>query len=331
MADWRRTPAARASDRQPGLESAMNRLSEANDRVMKSVRRRAGMWCYLAACLAASAAAAQDMPLSQVLIEGEGWELAASGFKFTEGPAVDAEGNLFFSDVPNSRIHKLDAEGKLSVFVERSYSTNGLMFGPDGRLYGCQNGKQRIVAFDRRGQATTIVEGVESNDLVVNGAGGIYFTDPTHRRVWYVNPEGEKRVVDEGIERPNGIILWPDQGTLVVADTSSQYLWTFRVETDGDLKFKEGYYSARLIPGREGSGADGMTIDSLGRLYVATYAGLQVFDPTGRSCGVILKPQRAFLSNVVFAGPKLDTLYVTSTDKIYRRKTQATGVRYAPK
>jgi sugar lactone lactonase YvrE len=269
------------------------------------------------------------MPLSMILIEGEGWELVASGFKFTEGPAVDSEGNLYFSDVPNNRIHKLDAAGKVSVFVENSYSTNGLMFGPDGRLYGCQNGKQRIVAYDRGGKATTIAEGVESNDLAVNGAGGVYFTDPAHRRIWYVSPAGEKRVVDEGIERPNGIVLWPDQGTLVAADTLGQYLWAFRVEADGSLNYKEPYYTARLTAGREGSGADGLTVDSAGRLYAATYAGLQVWDPIGRSCGVILKPQAAFLSNVVFAGPKFDTLYVTSTDKIYRRKTQATGVRYA--
>jgi len=288
-----------------------------------------GFWLCLVAYFVAMPAMGQDMSLSDVLLEGQGWELVASGYKFTEGPAVDSRGDLYFTDVPNHRIYKLGAGGKVGVFVEDSFSTNGLMFGPDGRLYGCQNGKQRIVAFDQAGRATTIVEGVESNDLVVTGAGAIYFTDPANHRVWYVSPQGEKRVADEGIERPNGIILWPDQGTLVVADTLGQYLWTFRVEADGGLKFKEPYYAARLVGGREASGADGLTVDSAGRLYAATYAGLQVFDPTGRSCGVILKPQPAFLSNVIFAGPKLDTLYVTSTDKIYRRKTKATGVRYA--
>jgi gluconolactonase len=288
-----------------------------------------GFWLCLVAYFVAMPAMGQDMSLSDVLLEGQGWERVASGYKFTEGPAVDPRGELYFTDVPNHRIHKLDAAGKVSVFVEESFSTNGLMFGPDGRLYGCQHGKQRIVAFDQAGRATTIVEGVESNDLVVTGAGAIYFTDPANHRVWYVSPQGEKRVVDEGIERPNGIVLWPDQGTLVVADTLGQYLWTFRVEADGGLKFKEPYYTARLVGGREASGADGLTVDSAGRLYAATYAGLQVFDPTGRSCGVILKPQPAFVSNVVFAGPKLDTLYVTCTDKIYRRKTKATGVRYA--
>ncbi len=283
----------------------------------------------VAIACAAAEARAQDMPLSQVLLEGEGWELAASGFKFTEGPAVDADGTLYFTDVPNNRIRKLDADGKVSVFVENSFATNGLMFGPDGRLYGCQNGKQRIVAYDASGKAATIAEGIESNDLAVTSKGGVYFTDPANRRVWYVSPDGKKRVVDEGIARPNGVILWPDEGTLVVADTLTPYLWTFRVEADGGLKFKEAYYMLQMLPGRSDSGADGMTVDIVGRLYVCTHAGLQVFDPTGRLCGVILKPQPAFLSNVVLAGPKRDTLYVTSTDKLYRRKTQASGVRFA--
>lgn len=273
-------------------------------------------------------AAAQDMALSGVLLEGAGWELVAEGFQFTEGPAVDAEGNLFFTDIPSNRILKLDANRDLSVFVEESSATNGLMFGPDGRLYGCQNGTRRIVAYDSTGQAATVADGVESNDLVVTGEGAIYFTDPGNRRVWYVSPQGDKRVVDEGIGQPNGIILWPDQGTLVVADTAGPHLWAFRVEPDGNLAFKQPYYTMRTVAGLPGSGADGMTVDSDGRLYVATYAGLQMFDPTGRLGGVILKPQNAFLSNAVFGGPKLDTLYVTCTDKVYRRRTQATGVRY---
>ena len=285
------------------------------------------VWVLAGASWAGATSLAQNMPLSQVLLEGEGWEVAAAGFKFTEGPAVDAAGNIYFSDVEASRIHKLDLHGRVSVFVENSFGANGLMFGPDGRLYACQNGKQRIVAYDSKGKASVIAEGVESNDLAVTKAGGIYFTDPSLHRVWYISPKGKKRVVDEGIERPLGIVLWPDESTLVVADTMTPYLWTFRVETDGSLSFKQPYYMLRMIPGRAGSGADGMTIDSAGRLYVCTYAGLQVFDPTGRLCGVILKPQPAFLSNVVFGGPDLNTLYVTSSDKVYRRKTQAAGVQ----
>lgn len=275
---------------------------------------------------------AQDMPLTQVLIDGEGWELVADGFKFTEGPAADAHGNVFFTDIPNSRIHKIDAAGKLTLFAENTGKANGLMFGPDGRLYACQNGDQKIVAYDSSGQRTTIAEGLKSNDLVVRRDGSLYVTDPENKQVWYISPKGEKRIVDTGLNFPNGIILWPDQGTLVVAEMRSPHLWAFRIEDDGSLAHKERYYTMQLPAGDSTeSGADGMTVDSAGRLYVTTKVGLQMFDPTGRLGGNILKPQKAWLANVVFGGPQLDTLYVTCTDKVFKRKTKVTGVLYFQK
>ena len=275
-----------------------------------------------------SSALAQDMRLADVLQEGQGWELVAEGFTFTEGPAVDLKGNLYFTDVFRGKIYRINEPGKAEVFVEQSFGTNGLMFGPDGRLYGCQNGNKRIVAYDSAGQETPIAEEVKSNDLVVTRSGGIYFTDPENKKVWYIPPQGEKRVVDQGLGFPNGIILWPDQGTLVVADMKGANLWAYRIESDGSLQFKQPYYTMQLPAGKTESGADGMTIDAAGRLYVATQVGLQMFDPTGRLGGVIAKPQNAWLSNVTFAGPDLDTLYVTCTNKVYKRKVQARGLRY---
>ena len=274
-------------------------------------------------------AAGQDMHLSGVLIDGEHWQQVAEGFKFTEGPAADHAGNLFFTDIPNSRIHKLDSEGRVTVFAENTGNTNGLMFGPDGRLYGCANGKQQIVAYAPDGTVSVIVEGVQSNDLVVNADGAIWFTDPPNKQVWYVSPSREKKVVASGFT-PNGIILWADGGTLVVTDSADPVLWTFRVEGDGSLSAKEPYYGPLQVPpGKERPGSDGMTIDRQGRLYVTTSAGLQMFDPTGRLGGTIAKPQQAGISNVCFGGPESDTLFVTSVDKVFKRKTQAAGVHYA--
>ena len=282
----------------------------------------------LASLFLSAAVRAQDMPLSQVLIEGEGWELVSQGHQYTEGPAVDAQGNVFFTDVPASKIYKIDLEGNVTTLVEDSGHTGGLMFGPGGKLYGGRRETKQIVAFDEQGEASIIAEDVEGNDLVVTREGGVYFTEPSTHQVWYVDPDGEKRVVDKGIGKPNGAILWPDQKTLVVADTAGMNLWAFRIEDDGGLKYRQPYYTMRSTRGQEGSGADGMTVDTAGRLYVATHAGLQMFDSTGRISGVILSPQNKRLSNVVFGGPNLDTLYVTCTDRVYRRKTQAQGVRY---
>jgi sugar lactone lactonase YvrE len=277
-------------------------------------------------------AAAQDMPLSDVLIEGEGWQLAAEGYQFTEGPAVDREGNVFFVDVPASKIFQLDLKTRrVTPFAENTGRASGLAFGGDGRLYACQSGARAIVAYDAAARPTTICSDIDLNDLAVTRDNHIYVTDPRGHRIWHVDPAGTKTVVDEGIERPNGICLWPDQRTLVVADSASEHLWTFRIADDRSLKFKQPYSrlqltTAAVAAGQSTSGADGLKTDAAGRLYVTSQAGLQMFDTQGRLSGVIARPQEKSLSNVIFAGEKLDTLVVTSADKVFVRKTKAAGV-----
>jgi sugar lactone lactonase YvrE len=268
------------------------------------------------------------MPITQVLLPDEGWQLVSSGHTFTEGPAVDAEGNVYFTDVHENKIFKINVDGKVDLFADETAATNGLMFGSDGRLYGCRNGDRKIVAYAQDGSFETIVDDVSSNDLVVTSDLGIYFTDREHDQVWYVPPKGEKRVVAKGF-RPNGVILWRNQGTLVVTDSDELHLWTYRIEENGNLAFGEKYYQPLFHPsGKDKPGSDGMTVDTNGRLYVATYVGLQMFDPTGRLGGVIAKPQNKFLSNATFGGLERNILYVTCSDKVYRRLTKVKGAVY---
>jgi sugar lactone lactonase YvrE len=268
---------------------------------------------------------AQDMPLTQVLIDGEGWQLVAEGYQFTEGPATDAQGQVYFVDVPASRIWKIDAAGTVSRFAENTGRASGLDFGPDGRLYACQSETKRIVWYDAAAKEHVVAEGIAGNDIAVDRAGGVYVTDMGGKKLWYVSPDGTRRVVAEGFT-PNGLTLWQDGGTLVAADWDEPHLWAFRVEADRSLKFGAPYYRPiPLPPGQEKPGSDGMTVDDDGRLYVCTHAGLLMFDPTGRLGGAIAKPQNKFLSNVTFGGPQFDLLYVTCSDKVYRRKTKVTG------
>lgn len=290
------------------------------------------MVCLIAMCGLRSVATGQDMPLTQVLIDGEGWQLLSEGHAFTEGPAADKDGNVFFTDIPNNRIHKIASDGKVSVFSENTAKTNGLMFGPDGRLYGCRNGERKIVAYDSAGQPHTIAEDIDSNDLVIGSDGRLFVTDPPNQRVWLVTLNGEKKIVASGF-RPNGVILWRDETTLVVTDGDKPHLWTFRVEIDGSLSCQEKYYGPLVVPpGRDTPGSDGMTVDKDGRLYATTASGLQMFDPTGRLGGVIHKPQPTKgLSNVCFGGPGLGFLYVTNGDKVFRRKTKTAGIVYGEK
>ena len=269
----------------------------------------------------------KNQPILDVLLPGETWQVVSEGHKFTEGPTSDGKGNVYFTDIPNNRIHKIDESGKVSVFVENSGGANGLKFGPDGRLYACQQGKGRLVAYDANAKEEVLAEGLDQpNDLCISHDGAIYFTEPPKHRVWLLDSKKEKKVVDEGIRFPNGLQLTPDQGQLVVDDTQGANFYIFDVEKDGTLSHKQPYFTAQLPAMGHESGADGMTVDSQGRLYVTTNLGVQMFDQAGRVNGIIVKPQDAWLSNVTFGGKDMDTLYVTCGDKVYRRKTKAHGV-----
>ena len=262
---------------------------------------------------------------TDILIPGEDWELVSEGHRFTEGPAVNAAGEVYFTDIPNGRIHKIDAAGSVSVFAENSPGVNGLMFASDGKLYACQNGNQRIVRYDAEGKEEVFLEDAPCNDVLALPI-GIYYTDPTNGKVWFADYEGNRKLVDEGIEFPNGVIASPDQTLLTVSDTRGRFTYSFQIQDDGSLAHKQRYGHLHLSDEPRDSGADGMAVDTEGRLYVTTRVGLQVFDQLGRCHVILTKPQNAWLSNVVFGGSELDTLYVTCGDKVYRRKVKAQGV-----
>ncbi len=267
-----------------------------------------------------------QQPVMNILIPGEEWQMVSEGHRFTEGPAVNTTGEMFFTDIPNNRIHKIGLDGKVTIFAESTGGANGLMFGPDGRLYACANGKKQIVAYGADGKAAVVADELESNDIAITLNGRIYVSDPRSRKVWLVAPDGQKREVDAGINRPNGVLLSSDQSLLYVADTAGQLVYSFQIRPDGSLAHKQPYFHLHIPEGTTESGADGMTVDTDGRLYVATRMGLQVCDQAGRVNAIIAKPQRATLSNAVFGGPGLDQLYVTCGDKVYRRKVKTKGV-----
>ena len=277
-------------------------------------------------CLFATPLPAQEGPLSQILVEGEDWKLVAEGYQFTEGPAADRDGNVFFVDVPASKIFRFDAQtGNVTTFADNTGKASALMFGADGKLYSCQYEGKKVAWYDSEAKMHILIEDIGVNDLAVDNAGGVYVTDGGAKKVWYVSPDGKKSTAAEGFT-PNGITFWADGKTLVVTDSDWPQLWTFRVDGPGMLKFGEKYYGPLQMPaGQKQPGSDGMVVDDAGRLYVCTHAGLQVFDPTGRLLGTIAKPQPKFLSNVKFGGKDFDTLYVTCTDKVYSRKTKTKG------
>lgn len=261
----------------------------------------------------------------EVLLPGENWELVSEGHQFTEGPAVNDRGEVFFTDIPRGQIFRVALDGKVSLFVDNSPGVNGLMFGPDGQLYCCQGTKEQIVRYDAEGKAEVLIEHAPCNDLVVLASGSGYYTDPTNKKVWRFSPDGTRAVVDEGIEFPNGVIVSPDQTLLYVADTRGRYVYSYQIQPDGSLAYKQPDGHLHRGDASGATGADGMTVDTEGRLYVTTALGVQVLDQMGRVHFIIERPQPAWLSNVVFGGPELNDLYATCGDKVYRRKLAATG------
>lgn len=283
----------------------------------------------LSVFLIASVSQAQDMPLSQVLIDGEGWQVVSEGHGFTDGLCSDAEGNLYFSDVKSgTAIYKVDLSGKVSEFIKDAAGISGLKWGSDGRLYACVSRGRMVVAFDRDGKMTELAKEVQPNDLVVTHDGNVYFTMTGTKEIRRIDPKGVMSVVNAGtVGKPNGITLSPDQGTLAVSDYGGKFVWVFRIEADGSLAHPEGYMTMRTpVADPEVAKGDGMTIDAYGRWYVTSAVGLQMYDPTGRMGGVIAKPQDANLVSCCFAGPNLEYLYAACGDKVYRRKTKSRGV-----
>ena len=273
---------------------------------------------------------AGDMALSKVLIDGEDWELVAEGYQFTDATCSDADGNFYFTDVAGgSTINRIGPDGNASEFLTGMPRISGLKWGPDGRFYACvQAPAKQVVAIEvPSGKITVLAEDVQPNDLIVSHRGDVYFTETGPGQVTLIDAQGKKRVAASGINKPNGISLSPDQGTLVVSEYGGTNAWAYRIEKDGTLSAGERYMTLRAPHGKSATQGDGMTTDTEGRYYITSALGIQMFDATGRISGIIAKPQADQpCVSVAFAGPKLQYLYAASKSHIYRRKTQAKGV-----
>ena len=276
-----------------------------------------------------------DMTLLHLLVPNQTWEIVADNLGFADAPCSDAQGNFYFSDMKAPAVYKLNvADGKRTEIVKEAVS--GMKFGPDGLLYGCQGAKSRVVSIDlSNGSIQEVAKDVAPNDLAVSSDGFIFITETKHQRVTRIHIKtGEVTPVGTGINRPNGIALSNDGGTLAVSDSAGENAWTFRVNTDGSLDANMPTMTMRLAvdpkgefkfksppPYQAASKGDGTAVDKSGRYYITSAVGIQIFDPTGRECGVLPKPNEAMpLTSCTLAGPNHEYLYVTNGDKVFRRK-----------
>jgi gluconolactonase len=262
------------------------------------------------------------------------------GFKFTEGPAGDADGNVYFSDIPAETIYKVDAKGKIAPFIEKSNRANGLMLSGKGELLACEMSGQ-LVAYNLKTKERRVVAGKYDgnsfnapNDLVIDKHGGVYFTDPSFGApkkkpqdkmgVYYAGTDGKvTRLVDD-LTNPNGVKLSPDEKTLYVIPTGPVDMMAYPVEAPG--KIGKGRVFCALKGNKNAAGGDGMTVDEKGNLYITSSLGLQVFDPAGKALGIITLPEQP--ANVTFGGPGNNTLYVTARTSVYTVPMEVKGHAY---
>ncbi|MEM1296906.1 MAG: SMP-30/gluconolactonase/LRE family protein, partial [Verrucomicrobiota bacterium] len=267
---------------------------------------------------------------TRFLVDGENWELVSEGHVFTEGPAVNPAGELYFSDLFGSKIWKVDPAGNVSLFQENTGNTNGLAFAPDGKtLYGCRREPGSLVAWDTEsGEQTVLVKNVRPNDVVAAHDGTVYFSEPRSKKVWMIPPGGgEAKVAAEGYSGVNGVVLSTDQSLVYAADYGGRFVWSGQRRPDGTLAHNQPFYHLHLPPGSVDirSQADGMCVSEDGWLFVATAMGIQICDMPGRVHLIVPSPiGERYPSNVALSG---DTLYATCGENVFKRKIGLTGAQ----
>ena len=309
------------------------------------IMRRTLIGALLVAFVNASAAAEDG-----ILDDSFGVQKVASGCRFTEGPAIGKGGALYFSDGPNNRVMRLTAGGELTVFLQPSGRANGLLFDGEGRLVMCQSagegGGRRVARLEEDGEITPLAAEFEGrpfiapNDLCIDRRGRIYFTDPWYggeieksqpaSGVYRIDAPGRVARVIDNLERPNGIVITPDDRLVYVSDRGTQKLHRYRVQEDGALEPDGVVYD--FSPDR---GIDGMWLDQEGNIYGAAgqdkTTGLFVISPQGKL--LLHKPMPEFSTNVTFGGEDLRDLFLTASTSVYKMRAIRPGAApaFAPR
>jgi gluconolactonase len=281
-----------------------------------------------------------------VVAGGTKVQVIKDGFDGTEGPIAMPDGSLLFTETTGNRVTRIDKDGKTSTFLENTNGSNALSFDRKGRMYSAQTVKMQVGIIYPKGSEKVLTDNYQGtpyarpNDLIVDKKGGVYFSDaglnpdqnppppPMPLAVYYITPAGKTIRVADGIVRPNGVLLSRDEKVLYVNDTNGEYLLAFDVQSDGTLRNRRNfakYEGVTRTPQRITSGADGLALDSQGRVYVCTQIGVQVFSPQGQFLGTI--PLSRSPQNMAFAGPDKKTLYVVGRGAAFKIQMIAQGFK----
>jgi gluconolactonase len=258
-------------------------------------------------------------------------------FKFTEGPAVDSNGNVFFTDQPNDRIMKWSTEGELTTWMQPAGRSNGLCFDSSDNLWACADEKNEMWIISKNKEVTVLFDRYEGaklngpNDVWIAPDGSAFFSDPFYKRPWwdrdttqqdgqcvyYFSPDNNTltRVIND-LKQPNGIIGSADGKTLFVTDIRDNRTFTYAIGENGNLSDKKLFCE---------KGSDGMTLDERGNLYLTHKGGVFVFNPEGHQIKLI-EIDEPWTANVCFGGKDMKTLFITAQTGFYSIKMNVKGV-----
>jgi gluconolactonase len=271
-------------------------------------------------------------------------EVVKFGMQGADGVNGMPDGSVILT--ANGGVAKVDADGNLTVLVEKSEQAAGLAVDKQGRVIAAQYSGKVSVLYPPE-SAKVLADNFEGkpflrpNDLVVDKKGGVYFTDcyqanakpkdgDLPQAVYYIPPSGKIMRVSTEINRPNGITLSPDEKILYVNDWDGNYLVTYDVQSDGTLKNRKNFGKFDTKQDTDHglvSGADGLCIDADSNTYATTPAGVQIFNKKGEHLGNIDVPLELPSQNCGFGGPDKHYLYVVGRGVIFRIHTIPAGYK----
>ena len=279
----------------------------------------------------------QQNPGNLLFKEGALPKLISRQFSFTEGPAADEAGNVYFTDQPNNSIWIYDTNGQLRLFMDSAGRANGLYFDQEGQLLACADANNELWRINKRGEVSVLVQQFKGkklngpNDVWAHPSGAIYITDPFYQRPYwtrtapelqeynvYLLPKGSSDLIPvvKGLVQPNGIIGTPDGKWIYVADIGDGKTYKYAIQQDGRLDKGELFVA---------QGSDGMTLDERGNVYL-TGNGVTVFNPKGEQIAHIPVPEK-WTANVTFGGKKRNLLFITASEAIYILEMNVKGAR----
>jgi gluconolactonase len=272
---------------------------------------------------------------AKIIAENAKPKLVSNQFKFTEGPAVDKKGNVFFTDQPNDKIWKYSTDGELTVFLDKTGRSNGMYFDKKGNLLTAADEKNELWSISPDKKITILLDNFQGklfngpNDLWIDSKGGIYFTDPYYQRPYWERKKTELDgqhvyyltkgktvpvIVDSNLVKPNGIVGSADGKSLFVADIGDKKTYKYEISKNGTLINRALFAEM---------GSDGMTLDNKGNLYL-TGRGVSVFNSSGKQIEQIELP--GWTANVCFSGKNRDVLFITSSTAVYTLQMTVKGI-----